>query len=200
MNCFFCKKSGHTVYQCPTCPPCAHCKKKGHKSAACHQKPRLVYRTPKPVAPVVPVVLLSLDDDDEPPLFDEADLCAGLDRLRVPLCDRAAVDLEAEEWAKQWAVGAEYQPLPFGADEDERPPPALAAAMLREAAASFPAATGVGSDNIGPRACTRLSDCALGALAVILIACERAGRVDFATTLLEEVQSECQTKTISFTT
>jgi hypothetical protein len=27
----------------------------------------LVYRTPKPVAPVVPVVLLSLDDDDEPP-------------------------------------------------------------------------------------------------------------------------------------
>jgi len=64
MNCFFCKKSGHTVYQCPTCPPCAHCKKKGHKSAACHQKPRLVYRTPKPV---VPVVLLSLDDDDEPP-------------------------------------------------------------------------------------------------------------------------------------
>ena len=115
--------------------------------------------------------------DDDPPCLDDADLCAGLDgseRQRAPLCDQAAVDLEAEGWATQWATDVEYPPLPFG-DDYEQPPPALAGALLREAAATFPTATGVGSDNIGPRACTRLSDGALGALAVILMACERVG-------------------------
>ena len=115
--------------------------------------------------------------EDDPPCVDDADLCAGLDgddRQRAPLCDQAAVDLEAEGCATQWAVGAEYPPLQFDGD-GVPPPPALAGALLREAATTFPAATGVGSDNIGPRACARLSDGALGALAVILMACERDG-------------------------
>ena len=118
------------------------------------------------------------DDDDPPKPFDDADLCAGLDdgeKLHVPMCDQAAVDLEGEEWATQWNVGAEYQPLPFGDENGQQPSPDLAADMMREAAASFPATTGVGSDNVGPRACSRLSDAALGALAAILMACERTG-------------------------
>jgi hypothetical protein len=109
--------------------------------------------------------------DDDPPCVDDADLCAGLDgddRQRAPLCDQAAVDLEAEGWATQWDVGAEQPPLPFNGD-DVPPPLALAGALLREAAATFPAETGVGSDSIGPRACARLSDVALGALAVPLV-------------------------------
>ena len=123
------------------------------------------------------------DDDhhDEPdsgqPHDNGADLCANLDqceRQLAPLCDQAAVDLEAERWAREWAVGADYPPLPFSEDDNLLLPPSLTAPILREAALSFPASTGFGSESIGPRACHHLSNAALIALVVILAACESA--------------------------
>jgi len=33
--CYFCRKVGHTVRQCPTCPPCHSCGEKGHRSEKC---------------------------------------------------------------------------------------------------------------------------------------------------------------------
>ena len=46
---------------------------------------------------------------------------------------------------------------------------------IREAAKSFPINTGVGIDNVSPRALDRFSDDALAALADVLHACESAG-------------------------
>ena len=46
---------------------------------------------------------------------------------------------------------------------------------LKSAAASFPLRTGVGADNIAPRALLRLSDDALTALAALMMKMERVG-------------------------
>ena len=51
----------------------------------------------------------------------------------------------------------------------------LTVEAIRAAAASFPAGTGLGVDNISPRALLRLSDEALAALASLLMAIERHG-------------------------
>ena len=57
ITCYFCKKDGHTVYQCPTCPPCGHCGKKGHSTYKCAAAPKTAPKTvapkpaPKTVAP-----------------------------------------------------------------------------------------------------------------------------------------------------
>jgi hypothetical protein len=37
ITCYFCKQDGHTVYECPTCPPCAKCHKKGHSVYKCRE-------------------------------------------------------------------------------------------------------------------------------------------------------------------
>ena len=80
----------------------------------------------------------------------------------VPLSDQATVDQEAEKWAELWDEKADYSELDFG-----QPPPLddLLLHALKAAAASFPLQTGVGADNIAPRALLRLSDDALRALA-----------------------------------
>ena len=53
--------------------------------------------------------------------------------------------------------------------------PALTPEAIRAAAASFPAGTGLGVDNISPRTFSRLSDDAIAALARLLMAIERQG-------------------------
>ena len=93
--------------------------------------------------------------------------------MDVPLCDQADIETEAGQWAKLWKEGAAYvDPFPGGAV------PALApftAGAIRAAASSFPAGTGVGCDNVAPRAVARLSDEVLAALGDLFLACESTG-------------------------
>ena len=91
----------------------------------------------------------------------------------VPLCDQAAVELEADAWGTQWNECGTYQ-----ARVDvthSMPPAALQVSMVRKAAMSFPAHTGLGADNIAPRAVARLSDRLIEWLIVIFHAAERLG-------------------------
>ena len=94
------------------------------------------------------------------------------DQRQEPLWDQAAVDKEAEEWAALWQENCDYD-IPWPQDIPSLPP--LTAQKIRDAAKSFPPDTGVGVDNIAPRALTRLSDEALQSLADILNALERHG-------------------------
>ena len=91
----------------------------------------------------------------------------------VPLCDQADVEAEADQWAKLWQESGTYC-CPFTPGEVQVLAP-LAAPAIRSAALSFPPHTGVGCDNVAPRAVARLSDEALGALGRLLMACELVG-------------------------
>ena len=91
----------------------------------------------------------------------------------VPLCDQAAVEQEADQWAVLWAEGSQYM-----ADTslmDCQPPPILHVQSLRAAARSFPARTGLGADHISPRALDRLSDETLSGLCQLYAAIEVLG-------------------------
>ena len=94
--------------------------------------------------------------------------------LTAPLCDQAAIELEASGWAKLWAENAVYDSGVWN-DAGEALPN-LTVEQVREAALSFPADTGVGADNISPRAIARLSDNAIRSLISILHLAERQGR------------------------
>ena len=61
------------------------------------------------------------------------------------------------------------------AGEDAAALPRLTVQDVRAAAKSFPINTGVGIDNVSPRALDRLSDNALAGLIGILHACEGEG-------------------------
>ena len=114
---------------------------------------------------------------------DEGDECTldlsgigttALGSQLIPISDQAQVEREASEWAKQWAVDEPYSPPCF-------PPellcglPLVTPQQLREAASTFPVATGLGCDNFSPRAIGRLSDRMLFALAAIFAAAEKLG-------------------------
>ena len=96
-----------------------------------------------------------------------------LDSKLVPLSDQAAVDKEADTWAVLWQETARYEHPSFPGDceaMEELMPDAIVAA-----AGSFPVGTGLGADNISPRAFGRLSMQALTALAVLFSAFEAVG-------------------------
>jgi hypothetical protein len=90
----------------------------------------------------------------------------------APLSDQATVESEAQTWAKEWAVQAEYRQPNFG---DALQLPGLVVDTVRDVAMTFPAGTGLGCDNISPRSVARLSDAAIIALIRILAACENLG-------------------------
>ena len=106
---------------------------------------------------------------DDMPRADQAN-----EPITVPLSDQASVDRESEKWAGEWASRAVYSEPSFLSLAAERLP-ALALLAARCAIATFPAGTGVGDDNIGPRALGRLGDDALLALLRIFAACEALG-------------------------
>ena len=92
---------------------------------------------------------------------------------RSPLCDQAAVEHEADAWADQWLEGGHYPDCFTGV---ELPPPLPLVNMeVRRAANAFPIGSGVGGDNIAPRAIARLSDRLLEWLCLILMAAEVLG-------------------------
>lgn len=123
------------------------------------------------------------EEDTTGDQYEVDDLPCGMRRVwhpqhccsaaHVPLCDQAAVELEADAWGLQWDEGASYS---VQVDTTQLPAPAaLQVAMVRRAATSFPAHTGLGADNIAPRAVARLSDRLLEWLIMIFHAAERLG-------------------------
>ena len=87
--------------------------------------------------------------------------------------DQARVDDEARTWAQWWQCRHEYPRLDFGGLGP--PLPKLGVARIRSSARSFPTGTGLGADNLAPRAVARLSDAALLALIALFEAFEALG-------------------------
>ena len=81
------------------------------------------------------------------------------------MSDQAVVEKQALTWAALWRSGEPYSTPSYPVHVQQLP--SLLPCSLRSAAASFPLGTGLGSDNISPRAILRLSDAALAALAVL---------------------------------
>ena len=99
--------------------------------------------------------------------------CDGRQGDVVPLCVQAAVELEADSWAAEWDEHAFYN-VQIDASLAS-PPVALEVAGIRQAAMSFPVHTGLGPDNVAPRAIARLSDRLLEWLVLIFASAERLG-------------------------
>ena len=149
---------------------------------------RLAYSWVRGIAGWVPAPVGSIQCNDEvpqdPELEDDWDQGDGeaiipstaSDRVlaEVPLADQASVDSQADSWALLWQERAEYTLPEFPIDSGRL------AAMLPDAiygaARSFPVGTGLGQDNIAPRALLRLSRQAIVALAVLFEAFERRGQ------------------------
>lgn len=89
------------------------------------------------------------------------------------MADQAAVELEANKWAKLWKEKEPY-PNPVGAPPEEHFLDLMPEA-IEEASETFPRNTALGADNVAPRAFARLSRPALMTLAAILMALERFG-------------------------
>ena len=92
----------------------------------------------------------------------------------MPAAQQAAVDQEAEKWAKLWQEGRAYTVQL--AEEECCFQSELLADALVAAACSFPADTGLGMDNIAPKALGRLSRAAMEALAHLLGQLEHLGQ------------------------
>ena len=107
-----------------------------------------------------------------PQLCSEEALRDGLNQ--VPLPDQAAVEATAGDWADLWQSNAVYDPGAFPIDMAMLS--LLGNWAIRTAAESFPIGTGLGHDNIAPRALLRLSEAAISALALLFAAFERLGR------------------------
>ena len=95
----------------------------------------------------------------------------------LPLNVQQVANAEAAVWSKQWRVGETVDPLAWPDDMDDRCAEMedMNAGKLRDALRSFPAGTGLGWDDLHPRALLRLPDSTLMALLRILRRCERDG-------------------------
>ena len=83
------------------------------------------------------------------------------------------MELAANTWAELWKEGAaRFQP-PDGVIDSGLPP--ITAESIRSAAATFPPGTGLGADNMAPRALTALPDWQLQILADVLNEAEKTG-------------------------
>ena len=92
----------------------------------------------------------------------------------MPLAEQATVEQECNAWAELWKTDGVYEGADIS-DIEAEPLELLSAWSIRKAAMTFPAGTGLGADNIAPRAVNRLSDRAIEALAVLYAALERLG-------------------------
>ena len=116
------------------------------------------------------------DPGQEP--FDDDRITRGVttddahEAVSGPLSDQAAVERDAKEWADLWRAGEEYSVI-FGDNIDPLPP--LTISDLKNAAMTFPNNTGLGSDNVSPRALMRLPAEALAELVDLLHQAEKLG-------------------------
>ena len=93
---------------------------------------------------------------------------------QVPLADQAAVEKQADDWVRLWKTDEPYRMPNFPRSPEHLQ--TLLPSALKMAASSFPLGTGLGGDNISPRAILRLSDEAISALVVLLTAFEGLGQ------------------------
>ena len=124
------------------------------------------------------------DNDAVPPPNDETrdDPCflehegmneAVVSSTRAPLCDQAHVENTANAWGELWEEMATYtEPL---VDIAAEPFSQLLPWAITRACESFPLNTGLGGDNIAPRAVLRLSTEAIESLAVLFMVFEGLG-------------------------
>ena len=132
--------------------------------------------TPSPVGPITANEAVPPDPDDHGSCWDFSDsiaTTAPVDACSVPLSDQAVVEQEAEVWAELWMEGSQYVEPAFQMEEAALAD--LLPAALVTAASTFPLGTGLGCDNIAPRAFARLSAGALLALSALFLAFERQG-------------------------
>jgi len=102
-----------------------------------------------------------------------ADIWSPARAIDAPLCDQADIELEAEGWASLWKESETYscqcEPL------DSEPLALLLPWAVSKSSLSFPAHTGLGADNVSPRAYSRLSHVLLKKLCALLMAIELLG-------------------------
>ena len=96
----------------------------------------------------------------------------------IPLSGQAEVDCEGRRWGDEWNFGAAPPVLPWPDDllQYESQLTLITTVILRAAAHTFSADTGLGWDELHPRALARCSDEALMALVWIFVLAERLGR------------------------
>ena len=124
----------------------------------------------------------SLEPSDQCVAFAEMAVLAGGNAIDAelakaaplaPMGEQAEVDAEADKWAECWQESLAYNirwPAELGA-----PATLIKAEDLKDAAMSFAMTTGLGTDNVSPRAVARLSLDLLTRLAVILSLTESSG-------------------------
>jgi len=100
-------------------------------------------------------------------------LTTTADAARVPLCDQAHVDGTGEEWATLWQEQDMYIEPKFEIEESQYRQ--LLPWGICRACESFPLNTGLGGDNMSPRAVLSLSAEAIEALAVLFMLFESLG-------------------------
>jgi hypothetical protein len=99
------------------------------------------------------------------------------DATLTPMADQVVVERQANEWAVIWREGKEADQPNWPDDEGMKAHQleTLLPWAIDAAAKTFPVATGLGADNISPRALCRLSGEALLALAVLFRMFENCG-------------------------
>ena len=97
----------------------------------------------------------------------------GSSHVLAPLADQTVVETQASELATIWHEDREYPELPWPAAQQQLQQ--LMPWAITVASATFPLGTGLGADNISPRAISRLSAAAVAALATIFMAFEANG-------------------------
>ncbi len=93
----------------------------------------------------------------------------------VPLNAQQVAEREAGAWATEWGAGQDLPEVTWPADLGPLPQQ-LTLGPLKKALAAFPAGTGLGWDDLHPRALLRLDDELLMALLRLLFVCESQGR------------------------
>ena len=95
--------------------------------------------------------------------------------VEVPLDAQQTADEAAAAWAKEWQVGA-CPPLPIWPAVMGAVMPEPCVDLARRACATFPAATGLGWDQLHPRALLRCSAAAFEALLRLMMLAELIGK------------------------
>ncbi len=115
------------------------------------------------------------DDGEQQPAGSVRLVKVTAGAVATPLNSQEAVDTEADEWAEQWAEGDDRYPIQWPAAFGARmPDPTVALVMA--AAFTIPEGTGLGWDNVHPRAIARLPVALVEALIRILLAAELLGQ------------------------
>ena len=102
----------------------------------------------------------------------QSDLARGSEQ---PLHCQGAVEAEADKWAKEWMVDCP-EPIPIWPAAIGEPLPVLSVDVALHACVDFPMGTGLGWDQLHPRALQRISRNAFGALMRLFMLAELLGR------------------------